>query len=195
VDVTVALYTTSRSAGWITRGAVGTEAVLDGQPGGLQVTVIDTTTRKRFVLGWVSCYTDPTETSPASYPDAAFCTSSSSFQTVATSVQNASFSNNFLIYWSFPASAGNPYQGSAATIIIEATFTGAASGEVLGASTGPNGGQLAASTPTTGAALPEVLGTLLPATGIFLVLTGALLYRRRPRFGDGRPPTLAPSVG
>jgi hypothetical protein len=178
---------------------------MDGQPDGLQVTVVDTTTNQKLALGSIACYANRSQTSRASYPNASYCVSSSSFQTVATNVDIASFSNNFVIHWWFPQGAGDSYECGRAKVMVQSDFTGTGgSGSggsgTLGASTGPtgpNGGVLAASTgaPTTGAALPEVLGTLLLATGIFLVLTGALLYRRRPRFGDGRPPTLAPAVG
>ncbi len=191
VDVTVAIYTSSMSAGHTVGSGVGTEALLDGQDTGLQVSVIDTSTRRKFALGPASCYTDSTKSAPASYPNAAYCESSSSSQAVASSAQNASFSNNFVIRWWFPWKAGNPYQGSAATVTLDATFTGATGGGVLAASTGPAGGVLGASTPSTGAALPETISAALLATGLLLVLAGVAVYRRRQGANAGRPPTLS----
>jgi hypothetical protein len=151
VDVTLVIGTTSSSAGRASGSGTGTEALLDGQADGLQVTV--------------------------TYPNAAYCVSSSSSQIVATSVQNTTFSDNFVIDWSFPLAATNPYEGSGATITLVATFTGATAGGVLGASTGPAGGVLGASTPTTGAGLPGTLSSLLLVMGIAMVLAGVIVYR------------------
>ncbi|MGA2872131.1 MAG: hypothetical protein ABSF27_00835 [Candidatus Dormibacteria bacterium] len=177
VDVTLVIGTTSSSAGRASGSGTGTEALLDGQADGLQVTVTDTTTGQTFALGPISCYTDSTKTVLASYPNAAYCVSSSSSQIVATSVQNTTFSDNFVIDWSFPLAATNPYEGSGATITLVATFTGATAGGVLGASTGPAGGVLGASTPTTGAGLPGTLSSLLLVMGIAMVLAGVIVYR------------------
>jgi hypothetical protein len=124
VDVAVALYTTSNSGGRATGSGVGTEALLDGQPDALQATVIDTTTNQQFDFGTFTCYKNRNERSPAAYPNASYCASSSRFQTVATNVNNASFSNNFVIHWWFPPAAGNPYQCGRAKIILQSAFTG-----------------------------------------------------------------------
>jgi len=194
VDVAVALYTTSNSGGRTTGSGIGTEALLDGEPDGLQATVTDTTTNQQFVLGTITCYTNRTETSPASYPNASYCASSSRFQTVASDVDNASFSNNVVIHWWFPVAAGNPYQCGRAKIILQSTFTGTGGSGTLGAGTGPtspNGGVLAASTtaPTTGAQLPEGLAELLLGAGILLALAGVLMSKREHLTGRFQPPT------
>lgn len=109
---------------------------------------------------------------------------------------NARFSHNFAISWSFPLAASNPYQGGGVTIQLQFTYTGTTSGSVLGASTGTSGtgtsgGQLAASTPATGAALPEMLGKLLLGAGFLLALAGVLLYLRGQRSRPFQPPTVS----
>jgi hypothetical protein len=164
------------------------------------VTVTDTTSGQTFVLGAISCYTNSTKTAPASYPNAAYCVSSSSSQTVATSVQNTTFSDNFVIDWSFPLAATNPYEGSGATITLDATFTGATAGGARGASTtggqhggllgasttgGQHGGVLGASSPVTGAQLPIVLSCVLIVLGLGLVFSGLWVWRRQRSFGQG----------
>lgn len=192
VNVGLVINTTSTSGGGTSGSGVGTEAVLDGQPTGLQVTVTDTDTSKTFNLGTVACYTDSSESTPASYPNAAYCTSSSASQTVASNVDNASFGDTFEINWTFPLASGNPYQGSGATVQLVSTYTGTGTGSgTLGASTGPSGGQLAASTPVTGAALPETLGRALLGIGVLMVLAGVCLYLRRQRNDRFEPPASA----
>lgn len=188
VNVTVLLSTSSASGGGTPGSGMATEAVLDGRPNGLQVTVTDETTPQTFTLGAVSCYTDSSKSTAATYPNAAYCVSTSSVQTVATNVSNSSFSDTFKISWSFPLAAGNPYQGSGATVQLASTYTGTTGGGVLGATTGPHGGQLAASTPTTGASLPEALGKLLLGAGVLLALIGVLVYLRDQRTRPLRPP-------
>jgi hypothetical protein len=193
VDVAVALYTTSTSDGQTRGSGVGTEALLDGQPDGLLATVIDTTTNQQFDFGTFTCYKNRTESSPAAYPNASYCASSSRFQTVATNMDIATFSNSFVIHWRFPLAAGNPYQGGRAKIILQSAFTGTSGSGTLGVSTGPtspNGGVLAASTttPTTGAQLPEGIAKLLLGAGILLALAGVLLSKREHRTGLFQPP-------
>ncbi|MGH7643902.1 MAG: hypothetical protein ACRENX_13005 [Candidatus Dormibacteria bacterium] len=184
VNVTLVLSTSSTSGGGTPGSLLATEAVLDGQPDGLQVTVTDETTPQTFSLGPISCYTDSSESTPASYPNAAYCASTSSSQTVASNVNNATFADTFQISWSFPLAASNPYQGSSAAVTLASTYTGTTGSGTLGASTSPHSGQLGASTPSTGAALPTTLGTLLLGAGIILAVLGAMLYigeqRRRP---------------
>jgi hypothetical protein len=97
----------------------------------------------------------------------------------------------FVISWSFPLAASNPYEGGGVTIQLQFTYTGTTSGSVLGASTGTSGGQLAASTPATGAALPEMLGKLLLGAGFLLALAGVLLYLRGQRSRPFQPPTVS----
>jgi len=176
VKVTLVINTVSTSGGGAPGSGVGTEAVLDGQSTGLQVLVKDVTTGRNFNLGTVSC------------PNAAYCASTSRAQTVATNVDNSSFGDSFEIIWSFPIAAGNPYQGAAATIQLASTYTGTGGSGVLGASTGPNGGVLAASTPTTGARLPETVGQLLVGAGVLLALIGMFLYMRGQRNRPFQPP-------
>ena len=186
VNVALVISTTSTSGGGASGSGVGTEAVLDGQPNGLQVNVTDSNTGQTFSLGTIYCRTDSSKLSRAPvYPNASYCTSSSRSQTV----DNASFSNTFVIRWSFPLAADNPYQGSGATVQLQSTYTGAGGSGTLGASTGPNGGALAASTPTTGARLPETLGQLLVGAGVLLALVGMFLYMRGQRSRPFPPPT------
>ena len=204
VDVALVVNTTSSSGGHTSGSGIATEALLDGQPGqtdGLQVTITDTSSNQTFSLGAVSCYSDSGKSTLASYPNAAYCVSSSRSQTVASNVGNASFSNDFVISWSFPLAAGNPYQGGGVTIQLQFTYTGTTSGSALGASTttsgtgtsgtGTSGGQLAASTstPATGAALPETLAKLLLGAGFLLALAGVILYLRGQRTRPFQPST------
>jgi hypothetical protein len=109
---------------------------------------------------------------------------------------NARFSHNFVISWSFPLAAGNPYEGGGVTIQLQSTYTGTTRGSVQGASTGTSGtgtsgGQLAASIPTTGAAPPQMLGKLLLGAGFLLALAGVLLYFRGQRSRSCQPPTVS----
>jgi hypothetical protein len=208
VDVALVVNTTSSSGGHTSGSGIATEALLDGQTDGLQVTITDTSSNQTFSLGAVSCYSDSGKSTLASYPNAAYCVSSSRSQTVASNVGNASFSNDFVISWSFPLAASNPYEGGGVTIQLQFTYTGTTSGAVRGASTttsgtttsgtgtsgtGTSGGQLAASTgtPTTGAALPETLAKLLLGAGFLLALAGVLLYLRGQWSRPFQPPTVS----
>ena len=189
VDVALVISTTSTSGGGTPGSGVGTEAVLDGLANGLQVTVKDTNTNQTFNLGTIYCRTDSSQLRRAPYyPKAAYCASTSISQTVATNVDNAKFGDTFEISWSFPPAAGNPYQGSGARIQLASTYTGTGGSGTLGASTGPDGGQLAAGTPTTGARLPESLGQLLLGAGVILVLAGMFAYMRGQRNRPFEPP-------
>ncbi|MGH7642658.1 MAG: hypothetical protein ACRENX_06530 [Candidatus Dormibacteria bacterium] len=189
VNVTLVIGTVSFSGGGAPGSGVGSEAVLDGQSTGLRVLVKDLTTGANFPLGDVSCYTDASESRASPYPNGAYCASSSNPQTVATNVDNASFGDSFQITWSFPIAAGNPYQGAGGTIQLDSTYTGTGGSGTLGASTGPTGGQLAASTPTTGARLPETLGQLLLGAGVLSVLAGMFAYMMAQRNRSVEPPT------
>ncbi|MGC1910018.1 MAG: hypothetical protein WA809_10530 [Candidatus Dormiibacterota bacterium] len=191
VDAALVIRTISSSGAGTPGSGLGTEAILDGLATGLQVTVTDTSTTpyKTFSLGAVSCYTSSSRRSPALYPNAAYCVSNSGFQKVASNVPNATFNANFVISWSFPLVASNPYQGSGATIQLQSFYRGTTGGSgTLGASTGPNGGALAASTPTTGARLPETLGQLLVGAGALLALMGMFLSMRARRDRPFQPP-------
>lgn len=196
VDVTVVVSTVSTSGGGAPSATppVATEAPLDGTPSGLQVvSITDTQTGATVHLGAISCYTDSTKTSPASYPTAAYCASSSSPQLIASDVDNATFSNTLVIKWAFPLAAGNPYQGGGATISITPTFTGVASQQVVPRSTPtptvtptptPSGGVLGQSTtsPTPSPSVSPkkhhaVLGASTPTTGadVPIVLSRVLI--------------------
>ena len=190
VNVTLVINTVSTSGGGAPGSGLATEAVMDGESAGLQVLVKDVTTGRNFYLGTVSCYSNSSKSTVSIYPNAAYCASTSNAQTVATNVDNSSFGDTFEIIWSFPRSAGNPYQGAGATIQLSSTYTGVGGSGTLGASTGPNGGQLAASTPTTGAQLPETLGQLLLGAGVVLVLGGMFAYTKGERNRHIPPPTL-----
>ncbi|HUY07936.1 MAG TPA: hypothetical protein VMW80_00580 [Candidatus Dormibacteraeota bacterium] len=189
VNVFLVIDTTSSSEGGTLGSKIGTEAVLDGRFSGLQVSVTDTTTGRTFGLGPFSCYADSTRSAPASYPDSSYCLSSTKKQTVASNVGNATFRNTFAVKWSFPLASGNPYQGSGARIQLQTVYVASSGGGTLGASTGPNGGPLAASTPTTGARLPETLGQLLLGAGVLIALVGMFLYMRGGRTRPSLPPT------
>ncbi len=192
VNVTVVVSSVSTSGGGSPTATppVATEALLDGTSSGLQVVITDLTTGSTFALGPVSCYTDSSKTTKATYPTAAYCASTSKPQRVASSVDNAKFSNTFQIKWEFPIGAGNPYQGAAATISLTPTFTGATGGAVKGASTTrgsttPHGGVSGASTPATGAGLPLVLSRILIVAGLALLFSGLLVWRRKGHFARG----------
>jgi len=184
VNVTLVIDTTSKSGGGLPGSGTATEAVLDGLPSGLHVTVTDTTSGHVFALGTILCYTDPSASTAAAYPNSAYCSSSSTAETVASDVNNATFDDTFKIHWWLPRTSGNPYQGSAGSIELTSTYTGTSGSGTLGASTGPSGGQLAASTPVTGADLPETVGRLLLGAGVVLILFGLFLYMKS---RDARP--------
>jgi hypothetical protein len=163
VDVTVVIATVSTSGGGSPTATppAATEALLDGTSTGLQVvSITDTNTGQTFSLGSVSCYTDSSMATAASYPTAAYCESTSPSELVASSVDNATFSNTFVINWSFPLAAGNPYQGSGATISVTATFTG-------------TGGATPTPTPTT-TATPTPSATATPTPSATSTPSGAV---------------------
>lgn len=129
VNVTVVVTTTSTSGGGSPAASplVGTEALLDGSPTGLQIARIEDETTGTIVdLGPIQCFTNSSMTVPVSPKTmtAGFCESRSTAQLVASDVSNSGFSNQFEVFWYFPIAAGNPYQGSSASVNITASFTG-----------------------------------------------------------------------
>jgi hypothetical protein len=214
VSVTLSISTVSSSGEGQPGSGVGTEALLDGTTSGMQVQIIDDSTGKLFLVGRVACYQSASTTLPASYPDAAYCSSDQADLPVAT--VGAGGSQTFTVRWLLPFQAGNPYQGGSASVTLQPTFTavpaqrrasstppptprptGGVHGRsttsptppVSAASPGKHHRVLAASTttstPTTGAQLPLVLSRILILAGMGLVLTGLLLWRRRRYFGRG----------
>jgi hypothetical protein len=217
VDVSIVISTVSNSGGGPAvfdqagtasgSGPVGTEALLDGQPTGLQVARVADRNHV-YELGPISCYSGPPPAPSATYPDASYCQSQSTRQLVAVNVDNATFSDAITIFWSFPISAGNVYQGGSASITIVPTFTASTgpvgppaghtptpspTGAVKGASTtsppappSPGGHQrvLGASAPNTGAQLSVVLSRALIVAGLALVLIGLWVRRRRRYFSS-----------
>ncbi len=172
VDVALDVSTQAHSSGSPLRPGVGTEALLDGTPTGLQVTVTDST-GSTYGIGTVSCYASAPPSASAAPPHAAYCQSSDQNQKVATS-QPTGYSDTFTVHWSLPLAAGNQYQGGGATVTLGAVLTGTASGAVLGASTQQGG----ASTPGTGAQLPAYLSWALVLVGLVAILVGSWLWRR-----------------
>lgn len=172
-------------------GAPGTEALLDGNTDGLQVTLTDTTSGDAHGIGTVSC--------PGTYyPDATPCSSADSLQPVSSTAITSGNTDVITVNWSFPLQAGNPYQGGTAIVALQEEYSGTTaiatpnpSGSVLGVSTSsptPAGGVLGVSTPTTGAQLPQlqiVLSQILIVLGLGLVFAGLLMWRRERRFGRG----------
>lgn len=197
VSVTLGITSVSSSAGRPASSGVGSEAALDGTQTGLQVQVINTATGKLFLLGSVACHPSAGSRVSAAYPGAGYCTSSASGLLVGKELGSGTKSVAFKVRWLFPLVAGNPYQGSSATVTLQPTFvdlgTGSAAGGVLGAGTGPGGagGVLGASTPSTGAQLPLTLSRLLVALGLVLLIAGAWVWRRQ---ASAAPPAAAPQV-
>jgi hypothetical protein len=172
-------------------GAPGTEALLDGNSDGLQVTLADTTSGDTYGIGTVNC-------AGTYYPDATPCSSADSLQPVSSTSITSGNTDVITVNWSFPLQAGNPYQGGTATVALQEEYSGTTaiatpnpSGSVLGVSTSsptPAGGVLGVSTPTTGAQLPQlqiVLSQILIVLGLGLVFAGLLMLRRERRFGRG----------
>lgn len=209
VDVTVVISTLSMSGGGLPTATppVATEALLDGRLSGLQVLIIDTNSARTFTLGSVACYTDASKETPSSYPAAAYCTSVSRPELVASSVDRAKFSATFAIRWSLPINAGNPYQGGGATISIALMFTATEStappetpatvppaptlaGGILGTHASPTPspsvhyGVLGASIPASGAQLPVVAPRVLIVIGLLVVFAGLWVWRRGRYFGN-----------
>lgn len=197
VSVTLQITSVSSSAGQPASSGVGSEAALDGTQTGLQVQVIDTATGKLYQLGAVACHPSAGSSALASYPGAAYCTSSASGLLVGKELGSGTKSVAFKVRWLFPLVAGNPYQGSSATVALQPTFvdlgTGSAAGGVQGAGTGPGGagGVLGASTPATGAQLPLTLSRLLVALGLILLIVGAWVWRRQ---ANAAPPAAGPEA-
>jgi len=222
VNVTLVVSTVSQSGGGspntVTPGTapgptpVGTEALLDGQPNGLQVPRISDADHI-YQMGTLACFSGPPPSPFASYPLAGYCDSRSAVQLVASNVDNATFSDTITIYWSFPITAGNPYQGGSATISITPTFTGVPGGPVTlppgpvssvsprptptsvvkgQSTTSPTPSPpvhhqkvLGAKMPTTGAQLPIYLSRILIVVGLVLLFLGLWMWRRHRYYGVG----------
>ncbi len=184
--VTVSVSTTSASGGGAAGAGTATEALLDGQPSGLQVTVTDSDGNS-FDAGTPSC--------SGSYPDASSCSSTDPGQAVPGTTGTSSWSDTFTIAWTLPLSAGNPYQGGNATVTVTPFYNGFAAptpvptptptGGVAAASSTPtpSSGVSGASTPSTGAGPLSMTSLLLIALGLALLLAGSvgITAARRPR--------------
>ncbi|MHB1501822.1 MAG: hypothetical protein ACYCYK_11765 [Candidatus Dormibacteria bacterium] len=182
-NVYLSATTTSTSAG----AGVGTEALLDGLPTGLQVTLTDATSGNAYRIGAVSC--------TGTYPSASSCSSGDSLQPVSASSITATPTDVVTVSWNFPRQAGNLYQGASATVNLQEEYSGTTvqpnnvskpggSGAVLGQHTtkpGGSQGTLGASTPTTGAQLPIAISRVLIVFGLLLVFGGLWVWRR-PRY-------------
>jgi hypothetical protein len=174
--VTVSVDTTSTSGSGTAGSGSATEALLDGQPTGLHVTVTDSA-GNTYGIGTLSC--------SGSYPDAASCSSSDLNQAVPRTTGTSAWSDTFTISWTLPLAAGNPYQGGNATVTVTPFYNGVPAstpspsptptGGVSAASSGPSptGGVSAASTPSTGAGPIPTSSLVLIALGMVLLLAGA----------------------
>jgi len=194
--VTVDVRTTSASGSAESSGGTAAEALLDGQPAGLQVTISDSA-RNRYGLGAVTC--------SGSYPDASACSSSDDNQPVPGASDLSSWNDTFTIAWYLPRTAGNPYQGGSATVTVTPYYSGvpatpptpagspSPSGGVAGASETPtpSGAALPASIPATGAG-PSGPTQVLLGIGLGLLLLGGcgLAVSSRARRRASRPPAI-----
>jgi hypothetical protein len=191
--VTVSVTTSSHSGGGAAGTGTATEALLDGQSTGVQVSVTDSA-GKRFGLGRLTC--------SGSYPDASSCSSGDPNQAVPGATGTSSWTGTFTIAWRLPITAGNPYQGGSAVVTVTPFYNGipaptpsptttpapTPTGGVAGASTtaAPSGGGSPESTPPTGAG-PIPLGSLiLLALGMALLLAGVTGVAIATR-GSGKP--------
>jgi hypothetical protein len=171
--VTLDVDSTSAARGGASGNGIGTEALLDGQTTGLQVTVSDSA-GNTFGIGTPTC--------TGTYPDATSCVSTDDGQAVPGAVGVSSWSNTFTIGWSLPLAAGNPYEGGGATVTVTAHYNGVPApsssstptGSVAAISTGPSptGGVSAVSTPTTGAGPTSMTSLVLIVVGMALLLLG-----------------------
>ncbi len=183
-QVYLSVTTTSTSAG----AGVGTEALLDGESGGLQITLADFTSGNVYGIGAVRC--------TGAYPEATPCGSTDAMQSVSSASMTSGSTDVVTVSWDFPLRAGNPYQGGSATVNLQEAFSGTTVPAIstpapspsegsLGAHTTPSPtpsshqGVLGASTPSTGAQLPIVLSRLLIVLGLLLIFAGLLVWRRQ----------------
>jgi hypothetical protein len=174
--VAVSVDTTSTSGNGAAGTGTATEALLDGQTTGLQVTVTDSS-GNTFALGALTC--------SGTYPAAASCSSNDPNQAVPGTTDTSSWTDTFTIAWTLPLAAGNPYQGGNATVTVTPFYNGVPAptpsssptptGGVSGISSGPSptGGVSAASTPSTGAGPIPTSSLVLIALGMVLLLAGA----------------------
>ncbi len=194
VAVSLSMTSVATSGGGVSADGIGSEALLDGTPTGLQVQVIDDANGKLFPLSGVRCYAGPGSSEAASYPSAGYCVSRQMDLPLGSFPSAGNHTQTFTVRWLLPISAGNPYQGGGATVTLQPTFTdlsaGSPPGGVLGQSTSttsptgtPSGGVLGAQTPTTGAGLPVVLSRMLIVLGLALLL-GGLWFLRRQRYSS-----------
>jgi hypothetical protein len=189
--VTLDVESTSASGGGAAGSGTATEALLDGQATGLQVTITDSKGQS-FGMGSASC--------SAVYPDAAGCSSRDDAQAVSGAVGLSAWSDTFTINWSLPLAAGNPYQGGSATVTVTPYYNGTAApsasptpaatptGSVAAvtSSPSPTGGASPISTPTTGSGPAPTASLVLIALGMALLLLGACGVGWTAR---SRPPT------
>jgi hypothetical protein len=206
VDLNVS--TTSVAGSGAAGSGTATEALLDGQPNGLQISLTDSVTMRSYSIGPVSC--------TGVYPDASSCGSSDLGQLVTSGSLNSGFQETVVLNWSFPLAAGDPYEGGHATVELWATIggvvvtpsavstptptttaspTAAPTGGVLGAHTSPSpspgahhhSGVLGASTstPTTGAGLQVAFSRVLILLGFALIFAGLWVWRRQRYFRHG----------
>ena len=174
--VTLDIDSTSTSGGGSAGSETATEALLDGQATGLQVTVTDSNGNS-FGLGTSSC--------SATYPGATTCSSKDDDQAVPGTTATSSWSDTFTISWSLPLAAGNPYQGGSATVTVTPYYNGtpapspspspSPTGGALAATSSPSptGAVSAVSTPSTGAGPTSTASLVLIALGMVLLLIGA----------------------
>lgn len=188
--VTVDVDTTSTSGGGSSGSGTATEALLDGQSTGLQVSLTDAASNTFGV---------PTPTCTGTYPNASSCTGHDDDQAVPGTTGTTSWSDTFTISWTFPLSAGNPYQGGSGTVTVTPYYNGtpapspspSPTSSVLGISVSPSPtvAGSAVSTPSTGAG-PSTPSLVLVAIGMVLVFFGLLgigLAGRRRQAGQGPP--------
>lgn len=118
-------------------GSPGTEALLDGQAGGLQV-VIQDSYGNHFTIGPVSC--------TGSYPDAASCQSSAPDQLVDKTGSNHvlpdhsvtnGWSDTFVVDYALPLASPNPYQGGTAQVVLTAVAVQAGNNPLIGSPPAP----------------------------------------------------------
>ncbi|MGD0833003.1 MAG: hypothetical protein ABSA40_01075 [Candidatus Dormibacteria bacterium] len=171
--VTLDVGTVSTAGGGSAGSGTATEALLDGQATGLQVSITDSG-GDTFGSGAPSC--------SGAYPDAASCSSSDNGQAVPGATAVSAWTDTFTVAWALPLAAGNPYQGGTATITVTPFYNGTPASSPSPSPTGsvaaisssptPTGGVLGITTPDTGAGPTSPTSLVLIVVGMALLLLG-----------------------
>jgi hypothetical protein len=100
------------------------------------------------------------------------CSSKDDDQMIPGTTATSSWSDTFTISWSLLLAAGNPYQGSSATVTVTPYYNGTPAPSPS-PNPSPTGAVSAVSTPSTGAGPTSTGSLVLIALGMVLLLIGA----------------------